>query len=332
MKSQNSFRSDALVVYRLSKHFKNMTAVDGLTFGVHKEECFGLLGVNGAGKTTTFSMLTGDLNPDEGNAFIGRYQLMNNMTEFSKQIGFCPQFDPLLDRLTAKEMLYLFARLRGVKSSLIKQEVKNLIQMVDLEKYANKITMNYSGGNKRKLSLALAIIGNPPVIFLDEPTAGVDPFARRKIWSTLDIVSKTYKSAFILTSHSMEESEALCGRIAIMVSGRFTCLGSTQHLRSKFGQGFTLDIKLKQDLLKDPHYKTNIEKYVKKKFASVELRDSHQLVLHYHIADASTKWSYIFDVMETAKQRLNLEDYNVSDTSLEQIFLSFALTQYNTKK
>ena len=125
MKATKNFSSEALVVYRLTKHFNKLTAVNHLTFGVHKEECFGLLGVNGAGKTTTFSMLTGDMPPDEGNAYIRRHDLMNNLVEFEKNIGYCPQYDPLLDKLTSKEMLYLFARLRGVRSSLIASEVEN---------------------------------------------------------------------------------------------------------------------------------------------------------------------------------------------------------------
>ena len=195
-----------------------------------------------------------------------------------------------------------------------------MIKMVDLHKYQNKITENYSGGNKRKLSLALAIIGNPPVVFLDEPTAGVDPFARRKIWTALDFLRQTYKSSLILTSHSMQESEALCGRIAIMVAGKFMCLGSTQHLRSKFGHGFSIDIKMKQKYLKDLNYRRNIDQYIGQKFNKAELTGQHQLVLHYHISDPNIKWSYIFDTMEIGKKQLKLEDYNVSDTFVRTDF------------
>ena len=126
--------------------------------------------------------------------------------------------------------------------------------MVDLQNHAYNSTGNYSGGNRRKLSLALAIIGNPSVIFLDEPTAGVDPTARRKIWSTLVYIQERYQSSIVLTSHSMEECEALCSRIAIMVNGKFKCLGPTQHLRKKFGQGFTILIKLKREFSEDTSY------------------------------------------------------------------------------
>jgi len=121
--------------------------------------------VNGAGKTTAFSMLTGDLLMSVGNAYIGDFNIRANLKEFQKQIGYCPQFDALLEKLTAREMLYLFARLRGVPSDMIAMEVQSLIQMCDLENHADKCTETYSGGNRRKLSLALAIIGTPPVIF-----------------------------------------------------------------------------------------------------------------------------------------------------------------------
>jgi ATP-binding cassette subfamily A (ABC1) protein 3 len=178
--------------------------------------------------------------------------------------------------------------------------------------------------------LALAIIGNPPVIFLDEPTSGVDPIARRKIWSTLDHVKKVYHLAIILTSHSMEESEALCDRIAIMVSERFMRLGPTQQLRSKFGQGFTLLIKMKRQLNDDKDYVIRVQQYIKKEFTSAELKDSHQCLLHYDITHTSVNGSHIFRVMESAKSELDLEYYSVSDTSLEQIFLAFAKTLNKT--
>jgi ATP-binding cassette subfamily A (ABC1) protein 3 len=304
-----------------------LTAVNHLTFGVHKEECFGLLGVNGSGKTTTFQMLTGDLMVDNGNAYINSYELRKDLFSYQKQIGYCPQFDALLDKLTGEELLYLFARLRGLPSSVIPLKVKSLIQMTDLQNDAKKCTETYSGGNRRKLSLALAIIGNPSIIFLDEPTSGVDPSARRKIWSTLDYIKKTYRSAIILTSHSMEESEALCGRIAIMVGGQFRCLGPTQHLRSKFCQGFTVIVKLRRELNDDSGYVSRVQQYMNKEFPSAVLRDSHQCLFHYHITDPSVKWSHIFRVMESAKKEYNFEDYSVSDTSLEQIFITFARTQ-----
>ncbi|CAG2117502.1 unnamed protein product, partial [Medioppia subpectinata] len=262
MKSPELRAQEGIVVVNLCKSFDNFQAVDHLTFGVHKNECFGLLGVNGAGKTTTFSMLTGELFPDDGNAYIDSVDLVQQPKSFGRRIGYCPQFDALLDRLTGEELLYLFARLRGIPAEHIDAAITAVIHAIDLQLHCKHTTKNYSGGNKRKLSLGLAIIGRPALVFLDEPTAGVDPVARRKIWQTLDLLKNRQNSSIILTSHSMEESEALCARIAIMVNGKFKCLGSTQQLKSKFGQGFTLIIKMKIDLVtKDQSYPNRVDQY-----------------------------------------------------------------------
>ncbi|CAG2104733.1 unnamed protein product [Medioppia subpectinata] len=325
IKSPELKAEEGIVVVNLCKSFGNFQAVNHLTFGVHKNECFGLLGVNGAGKTTTFSMLTGELFPNDGNAYIDSVDLVQQLKTFGRRIGYCPQFDALLDRLTGEEMLYLFARLRGIPAEHTDAAVTAVIHAIDLQIHCKHTTKNFSGGNKRKLSLGLAIIGRPALVFLDEPTAGVDPVARRKIWQTLDVLKNRQNSSIILTSHSMEESEALCARIAIMVNGSFKCLGSTQQLKSKFGQGFTLIIKMKIDLVtKDQSYPNRVDQYVKQHFPSAEVRDRHECLVHYHITDTSTQWSAMFKVMQSAQQELDLEDYNLSDTTLEQIFLSFA--------
>ena len=325
---RRALKEEALGVIDLTKKFGNFVAVDHLTFGVHKEECFGLLGINGAGKTTSFRMLTGDLTITNGNAFIGDAILCQNIKSFQQQVGYCPQFDALLDCLTGREMLYLFARLRGMRERNISKNVKQLIEMVDLQEHADKTTQTYSGGNKRKLSLAIAMIGHPAVIFLDEPTTGVDPAARRKIWSTLVYYQEKFQSSIILTSHSMEECEALCSRIGIMVNGKFKCLGSTQHLRTKYGQGYTVIIKIKREMTDaNPNYIKDIQSHMVNTFPSAVLSDFHQSLLHYQIKDTSLKWSFIFKRMENAKRQFNFEDYIVSGTTLEQIFLAFARSQ-----
>ena len=123
LNEQRKLSEEAMAVINLTKHFRYLTAVDHLTFGLHKEECFGLLGVNGAGKTTTFSMLTGDLMISDGNAYIDKYSVKTDLKSFQRQIGYCPQFDAILEKLTGIEMLYLFGRLRGIPSKIIKSEV-----------------------------------------------------------------------------------------------------------------------------------------------------------------------------------------------------------------
>lgn len=302
--------------------------MNNLTFSVHKEECFGLLGINGAGKTTTFRMLTGDLMPSEGNAYIDHCSIQQDIEKFQKGIGYCPQFDALINNLTGREMLILFANLRGVQERNINHLAAKIIEMCDLTKHADKITETYSGGTKRKLSLGLALIGLPSIILLDEPTSGLDPVSRRKIWKTLAFMKQLLEMSFVLTTHGMDECEALCNRIAIMVNGQFRCLGAMQHLRAKFGQGYTLIAKVKKYSTDDNI--ENVKRFIENSFPSAVLKDAHQDILHYHVTDPSVKWSKMFCLMEKAKEEFQLEDYLVSGTTLEQIFLAFAKTQIET--
>ncbi|KAI1307954.1 Phospholipid-transporting ATPase ABCA3 [Halotydeus destructor] len=317
----NNHADEALLVHNLKRRFKQSVAVNGLSFGVHQKEIFGLLGVNGAGKTTTFKMLTGDILPTAGDARSGPLSIVAQRSEFQQQLGYCPQFDALLDKMTGSEMLFLFGRLRGIPEYMLRREVNQLIEMSDLSKHAHKATETYSGGNKRKLSLAISLIGSPKLLLLDEPTSGVDPGARRKIWSTLSHVRKHYGCSIILTSHSMEECEALCSRLAIMVKGQFRCLGPVQHLRNKYGQGYTVVIKIKRDRLDTSH---EVQQAVQSSLRGTVLLDAHETVINYHVTDTTVTWTELFENLERIKLTYDLEDYSVSDTTLEQIFISFA--------
>ncbi|XP_055936662.1 retinal-specific phospholipid-transporting ATPase ABCA4-like [Argiope bruennichi] len=318
---------EALVVSDLTKVFQNFYAVNHLTFGIHQEECFGLLGVNGAGKTMTFRMLTGECYPSEGNALIQNCSLNENLKKFQSYLGYCPQYDALIDRLTGREMLMLFGRLRGLTGSDLYEKVEKLIRMTDLTKHADKQTQFYSGGNKRKLSVAIAFIGSPPLVLLDEPTAGVDPVSRRKIWNIISQARNDTGAAILLTSHSMEESEALCNRLAIMVNGCFRCLGSIQQLKTKYGQGYIVIIKLKRENRNDYKIINAIKCHVQGNLNRAYLKDAHQGTLQYHVGDPSVTLSHLFKFMSNMKAEFELEDYLISNTSLENIFLTFARAQ-----
>ncbi|KAF4317459.1 hypothetical protein JM18_007589 [Phytophthora kernoviae] len=227
-------------VYRGGK-----VAVRNLSFGLKRGECFGFLGINGAGKTTTMKMLTGDELPTHGTATLGGFDILTQQIEVRRQIGYCPQFDALFDLLTVREHLELFASIKGVHHSELDAVVKDKIDQLNLADFENKLAGSLSGGNKRKLSVAIAMIGNPRIIFLDEPSTGMDPVSRRFMWDVIaDISTRGKNSTIVLTTHSMEESEALCSRVGIMVGGRLRCLGSVQHLKSRFGDGLVFDVKL----------------------------------------------------------------------------------------
>jgi ATP-binding cassette subfamily A (ABC1) protein 3 len=220
-------------------------AVKNLTFGIPQGEVFGFLGINGAGKTTTLKMLSGDEIPTKGTATLGSFDILREQMKVRRLLGYCPQFDALLDLLTTREHLELFARIKGVPEDRMKEVVDAKLKEMDLVQYANKLAGSLSGGNKRKLSVAIAMIGDPPLIFLDEPSTGMDPVARRFMWNVISrIATERQQCSIILTTHSMEECEALCTRVGIMVGGRLRCLGPIQHLKNKFGRGFMAVVKL----------------------------------------------------------------------------------------
>ncbi|XP_061652253.1 retinal-specific phospholipid-transporting ATPase ABCA4 isoform X3 [Phyllopteryx taeniolatus] len=226
--------SDILHIRDLSKTYVGgkRAAVDGICVGVPAGECFGLLGVNGAGKTTTFKMLTGDTDVSSGDATVLGYSVLKEILDVHQNMGYCPQFDAIDELLTGREHLYLYARLRGVPEDEIPRVAEWGIEKLGLSEYAGFCAGTYSGGNKRKLSTAIAMIGCPALVLLDEPTTGMDPHSRRFLWNAILTVIRDGR-AVVLTSHSMEECEALCTRLAIMVNGTFKCLGTIQHLKYK---------------------------------------------------------------------------------------------------
>lgn len=237
-----------------------------------------------------------------------------------KLIGYCPQFDAVLDDLTGYETLLMFCLLRGITLSESKKVAEYLARDFDFYRHLHKRVKQYSGGNKRKLSTAIALIGDPPVLYLDEPTTGMDPATKRFLWNVLCKVRDSGK-CIILTSHSMEECEALCTRLAIMVNGSFKCLGSTQRLKSKYSEGYTLTIKAKKGTDNET-LNANvaaIENFVVRNFPSATLREKHQEMLSYFINEKSLPWSRMFGIMEMGKKQLSIEDYSLGQCSLEQV-------------
>ncbi|XP_034412914.1 phospholipid-transporting ATPase ABCA1-like [Cyclopterus lumpus] len=318
-------QNDLLRICDLTKVYsrKSSPAVDGLCVGVAAAECFGLLGINGAGKTTTFKMLTGDIPVSSGEAFLNGYSIQTEMSEVHQNMGYCPQFDAIDDLLTGREHLEFYARLRGVPEKEVTMVAEWGIQKLGLVKYSSKSAGTYSGGNKRKLSTAIALIGCPQVIFLDEPTTGMDPKARRFLWDCILSVIKEGRSV-ILTSHSMEECEALCTRMAIMVNGRFKCLGSIQHLKSRFGDGYTVIVKVGGS---SPALKP-VEDFVQQSFLGSVLKETHHNTLQYHLPYTQGALANIFSQFTRHQQRLGVEDYSVSQTTLDQVFVNFARHQH----
>eukprot|EP01105_Mastigella_eilhardi_P028439 TRINITY_DN936_c0_g1_i14.p1 TRINITY_DN936_c0_g1~~TRINITY_DN936_c0_g1_i14.p1 ORF type:complete len:1870 (-),score=505.12 TRINITY_DN936_c0_g1_i14:2049-7658(-) len=316
---------DAVVLSKLRKVFPPTAgapakvAVNNLYLGVPTGECFGFLGTNGAGKTTTLSILTHDLDPTSGDAYIGGHNVVKDFSRTRKNVGYCPQFDPLLDKMTGREHLTMYGRLKGIPRRNIHVAVGQLLQYTGLAPHADVLAEAYSGGNKRKLSLAIAMIGAPNVLFLDEPSSGMDPVARRSMWEVIRAASHT--KSIVITSHSMEETEALCGRVGIMVNGSFQCLGSIQHLKDKFGGGYLVELKTREDKLEE------VKQFMTGKF-DCELTEEHNGRLKYVLPKEGTLGlATIFGTIEEAKEALGISDYAVSQPTLEQIFVAIARRQ-----
>ncbi|CAN0348380.1 unnamed protein product [Pylaiella littoralis] len=222
--------------------FGAKVAVKSTSLGIPKGQCFGLLGINGAGKSSLLSILSGGIPATSGAASLGGHDVSQDPEAIHRLMGYCPQFDALFETLTGREHLRLYAAIKGIQAAEVEDTVTTMIDELGLGQYADKMAGGYSGGNKRKLSVAIAMIGDPQIVFLDEPSTGMDPMARRMMWKYIRrVVTQNRSCAMILTTHSMEECEALCQRIGIMVGGRMRCLGSSQHLKTRFGKGFQLE-------------------------------------------------------------------------------------------
>uniref|UniRef100_A0A8C0YTU6 ABC transporter domain-containing protein n=1 Tax=Canis lupus familiaris TaxID=9615 RepID=A0A8C0YTU6_CANLF len=308
-------QEDVLVLRDLTKvyHGQRTPAVDRLCLGIPPGECFGLLGVNGAGKTSTFRMVTGDMLPSGGEAVLAGHSVAREPAAAHRHMGYCPQSDAVFELLTGREHLELFARLRGVPEAQVAQTASGGLAHLGLRQCADRPAGTYSGGNKRKLATAVALVGDPAVVFLDEPTTGMDPSSRRFLWNRLLAVVREGRSV-VLTSHSMEECEALCTRLAILVDGRFRCLGSAQHLKSRFGAGHTLTLRV-------PAARADSAvAFVGAAFPGAELRGAHGSRLRFQLPPGGRcALSRVFGELAARGAELGVDDFSVSGTALEEV-------------
>lgn len=215
-------------------------AVKDVRVALDDGQLFCLLGHNGAGKSTTIGMLTGLLTPTGGDATIFGYSITTNMDQIRENMGVCPQHDILWPQLTAYEHLELYAGFKRLYHDDMKADVAQRLEDVALTAAANSPCGNYSGGMKRRLSVSIALIGDPKIVFLDEPTTGMDPVSRRQVWNLIERVKRGRVT--LLTTHSMEEADVLGDRIAIMKGGRLAALGNSLHLKRKFGDGYHVTV------------------------------------------------------------------------------------------
>lgn len=223
--------ANAIETNQLTKAFNSLTAVDKLDITVELGEIFGLLGPNGAGKTTTISMLCTILKPTSGTAKVNGFDIVKEATQVRKSIGIVFQDPSVDDRLTGRENLYMHANLYGVPASEQKSRIEHVLKLVELQDRANDLLRTYSGGMRRRLELARGLIHYPRVLFLDEPTLGLDPQTRDHVWRYIRELKETHDITVVLTTHYMEEADRLCDRIAIMDYGKIIALDTPTKLK-----------------------------------------------------------------------------------------------------
>jgi len=225
----------------LTRRFGEICAVDGLSLEVDAGEIFGLVGRNGAGKTTTIKMLTTLLPPSSGGARIAGHDIVSQAARVRRVIGYVPQALSADGELTGYENLLVFARLFDIPRAERKQRIGDALRFMGLEDAARRMVRSYSGGMIRRLEIAQSTLHRPQVLFLDEPTVGLDPLARHTVWEHVKRLNAERGTTVVVTTHYMEEAEALCGRIAIMHRGALAACDSPQSLKRRTGPGATLD-------------------------------------------------------------------------------------------
>ena len=234
MKETENFPNRIMIeIKNLNKHFGDIKAVHNLSFKIKTGEIFGLLGPNGAGKTTTINMLNGLLKPTSGDINVAGYDLRKDLKKIKDLIGVCPQHAAIYKFLTGRENIELFGKLHGVNKEDLRERTNILLKAVDFIENSKRKTKGYSGGMLRQVNMLMALINNPDIIFLDEPTVGMDPRARRKTWEFIGSLKEENKT-IILTTHYIEEAEALSDHVAIIDYGELIAFGTPKELLKKY--------------------------------------------------------------------------------------------------
>uniref|UniRef100_A0A1D1ZSY0 ABC transporter domain-containing protein n=1 Tax=Auxenochlorella protothecoides TaxID=3075 RepID=A0A1D1ZSY0_AUXPR len=311
----------AILLHHLSKVYPGAhgcdpkTAVDNLSLAIYRRECFGLLGPNGAGKTTTIRMMEGFLEPSDGEVIVGGHSIRNEMDTVYGLTGACPQHDLLWSGLTAREHLMFYGRLKNLGGEALTSAVAEGLASVNLTAVADDLAGSYSGGMKRRLSVAIALMGDPLVVYLDEPSTGLDPASRRLLWN---VIKKARRDkAVVLTTHSMEEAEALCDRLGIFVGGRLSCLGDPKDLTARFGGYLSFTITT------PPHQEAAAAAVVRS--ISPSARPVYALggTQKFELQLQETSVDAVFATMEEIKLKgvLDVIDWGVSNATLEEVFI-----------
>jgi len=278
-------------------------------------ECFGLIGPNGGGKTTLLNVLSGLYPATLGTAFINRCSITTHLNEAQRHIGVCPQDSILWDELTGRQHLLYFGRLRNLHGLDLETAVDQALDQVMLCDAQDRPAGGYSGGMKRRLSLAIALIGNPLVVLLDEPTTGVDPFSKRVVWDVI----RDYKQhrSIILTTHSMEEAEVLCDRVAIISDGKMKCIDKPVELKARYGARYNLSIS-------HTGRSADIMQFVGSVIPESQLVDDLSHTCIFSLPKNAIKMSTLFEAIQRNSENLYITDWGLLQSSLADVLIKVA--------
>lgn len=304
-------KNDVIItVEDLVKRFNGHTAVDGISFDIKRGEIFGLLGPNGAGKSTTISILCSLLEPTRGKVTIDGFDLDKDTTDIKKIIGVVPQEISLYPTLTARENLVFYGKIYGLSGQTLKSRVEVLLDMVGLTERADDLLEGFSGGMKRRINIAAALLHRPRILFLDEPSTGVDPQSRRRIYDTIQDLNREGMTV-ILTTHQMEDAEKLCHRIAIVDKGKLIALDTLEGLLKMVGENDIIHI-VAPEILPEPvksiEHMPNVGK--------VSIDEGNMTIQLVHGRES------LAGIIETLiSSGIKVESINIKEPDLETLFL-----------
>ncbi len=302
---------DIIKTINLTKKFDKLTAVDNVSFTVKKGEIFGFLGPNGAGKTTTIKMLTTLLNPTDGTATITDYDIIKQRNQVRQNIGIVFQ-EPALDiELTGDENLEYHARMYGMSRDKRKKRIDEVLQLVDMQEKRKVLVKNYSGGMKRRLEIARGLMHYPTVLFLDEPTLGLDAQTRRAIWQYIKKMNKEEQTTIFLTTHYMDEADYLCDRVGIIDHGKILVMDDVDNLKNSIGNDV---ITLSCDDLNKLRKKLEEESWISK-------IKQHEDILTFGVEKGDEKIPNIIEIAQ--KINVKIKSISVRKPTLDDVFLSY---------
>jgi len=306
---------NAIEVNSLTKQFGSSKAVDNISFAVKEGEIFGFLGPNGAGKSTTMMILTTLLKPTSGEALVGGYNVVSEAKKVREKIGYVQQEISVDEFLTGRENLYLHARINQIPNNLIKSRIDDVLELVELGEKKDQATLTYSGGMRKRLDIANGLLSRPSVLFLDEPTVGLDIQTRRKIWGYIKKIRKDFGMTIFISTHYMEEADNLCNRIGIIDHGKIQVIDTPKSMKSAIGNeiiSFNLvDGKADQDTLIDQISKIEFVKEVKNKqdLITVFSTKSNEVI------------PKIFQASTNLEMRIN--SLTLKQPTLDDVFISY---------